>query len=124
MIAVPGSVAGTGFRQENVWAALAYVSFIPAVVFLSVGSFKHNRLVRFHSWQSIFFDVALIVAGLALRVLFALVSWIPRLGYLLGLLAFLIAGLACAVVWVVLVVKALQGELFKLPIIGHFAEKA
>jgi uncharacterized membrane protein len=124
MIAVPAGMAGTGFHNENILAALAYFTFIPAVVFLNVKSLRHNRLLQFHSWQSIFFDLALILAALALRILFALFSLIPRLGYLLGWLAFLIAGLACAIVWVVLVVKALQGELFKLPMIGDFAEKA
>jgi uncharacterized membrane protein len=35
----------------------------------------------------------------------------------------MVVTLAFLVVWVVLVVKALQGEMFKLPVVGDFAER-
>jgi uncharacterized membrane protein len=124
MIAVPAEVAGTGLLADNVAAALAYVTFIPAIVFLRVKPFNHNRLVRFHSWQSIFFAIAAAVAALLLRILFSLLSLVPRLGYLLGSLGVLVVGLGFVILWVVVVVKAFQGEQFKLPVIGDFAEKA
>jgi uncharacterized membrane protein len=124
MIAVPAEVASTGFLRENVAAALAYFTFIPAIVFLRVKPFNHNRLVRFHSWQSIFLAIAAAVAALLLRILFFLLSLVPRLGYLLGSLGVLVVGLGFVILWVVVVVKAFQGEQFKLPVIGDFAEKA
>jgi uncharacterized membrane protein len=124
MIAVPAEVASTGFLRENVAAALAYVTFIPAIVFLRLKPFNHNRLVRFHSWQSICFAIAAALASLVLRILFFVLSLVPRLGYLLGSLAVLVAGLGFAILWLVVLIKAFQGELFKLPVIGDFAEKA
>jgi uncharacterized membrane protein len=124
MIAVPAEVASTGFLRENVAAALAYVTFIPAIVFLRLKPFNHNRLVRFHSWQSILFAIAAAVASLMLRILFFVFSLVPRLGYLLGSLAVLVVGLGFAILWLVVLIKAFQGELFKLPVIGDFAEKA
>jgi uncharacterized membrane protein len=124
MIAVPAAVATTGFLKENVAAALAYVTFVPAIIFLRVRPFNHNRLVRFHSFQSIFFAIAVIVTGIALRVLFYMLSLIPRFGYLLASLAVLVVVLGFTILWLVVMVKALQGELFKLPVIGDFAEKA
>jgi uncharacterized membrane protein len=123
MIVAPATVATTGSLKENVAAALAYVTFIPAAIFLSLKSFKHNRLVRFHSWQSIFLEIAVILAGVALRLLFPLFSLIPWLGYLFAWLAVLLVALACLILWLVIVVKALQGEMFKLPVIGDFAER-
>ncbi|HXZ32281.1 MAG TPA: hypothetical protein VEH30_08365 [Terriglobales bacterium] len=114
----------TGFAKENVVAALAYVTFIPAIVFLASRPFRHNRLVRFHSWQSILFVIALVLAGVVLRFLFSLLSLIPGLGYLLASLSVLIIVLGCVILWLVLLLKALQGEMFKLPLIGDFAEKA
>lgn len=123
MIIAP-SLAATGFLRGNVAAALAYVTFVPAVIFLALRPFQHNRLVRFHSWQSIFFDITIVLVGIALRFLFSLFSLIPRLGYLLASLGVLTSALGCLILWVVLLLKALQGEMFKLPLIGHFAEKA
>jgi len=58
-----------------------------------------------------------------LRVVFWLCAFMPRFGYLLGSLAVLLAGLASVILWLLLVGKALRGERFKVPIIGHFAEK-
>jgi uncharacterized membrane protein len=123
MIVAPAAVAMTGLLKENVAAALAYVTFIPAAIFLSLRAFKHNRLVRFHSWQSILLDMAVILAGVVLRLLFSLFSLIPWLGYLLAWLAVLVVALGCVILWLVIVVKALQGEMFKLPVIGDFAER-
>lgn len=123
MIAVPAEVASTGFLRENAAAALAYVTFIPAIVFLRLKPFNHNRLVRFHSWQSIFFAIAAALASLVLRILFFLLSLVPRLGYLVGSLVVVMVALGFVMAWLVVLIKAFQGELFKLPIIGDLAEK-
>jgi len=124
MIAVPAAVAANGLLKENLAAALAYFTFIPAIIFLRVKPFNRNRLVRFHSWQSIFLAITVVLAAIVLRILFFVLSLIPRFGYLLASLAVLVVGLGFIVLWLVVVVKAVQGELFKLPVIGDFAEKA
>lgn len=124
MIAVPAAVGTTGFLKENLAAALAYVTFIPAIVFLRLRPFNHNRLVRFHSWQSICLAIAGVLVAIGLRILFFVLSLIPRFGYLLGSLAVLVVGLGFTILWLVGLIKAFQGELFKLPVIGDFAEKA
>lgn len=124
MIAVPAAVADTGFLKENLAAALAYLTFIPALIFLRVRPYNHNRLVRFHSFQSIFLAIAVIMAGTILRMLFFILSLIPRFGYLLASLAVLVVTLGFVILWLVVMVKAFQGELFKLPVIGGFAERA
>ena len=62
-----------------------------------------------------------VVVGALLRVVGFVVFFIPMFG---PLLVWLVSGmviLAFFVVWVVLVVKALQGEMFKLPLVGDFA---
>jgi len=114
----------TGWLRENVAGALAYVTFVPAIIFLRIKPFKRNHFVRFHSWQSIFLLIAGVVIGVAMKVIFSILTLIPRVGYLFGWLTVLLVSLAWAFVWLVVLVKALQGELFKLPIIGDFAEKA
>lgn len=102
-----------GALPETLAGALAYL-LLPAVVFLLLDPYKKNHFVRFHSIQCIFF----FVIGIALLLLcFAVIS--P----LFVLLISLIAGLALFLVWFVLIVKALQGEMLRLPLIGQLAAK-
>jgi len=124
MIAIPGAVASTGFLKENVAAALAYFTFIPAVIFLLAMPFKRNHFVRFHSFQSILLLLAGLLIALVTRLLFQLLTVIPRLGYLLAGLMVMLISLAWVLLWAVTMVKAFQGEFFKLPFIGDIAERA
>jgi uncharacterized membrane protein len=100
-----------GVLPEKVAGALAYL-LLPAIVFLLVEPYSKDRFVRFHSFQCL----GLCLAGFAL-------FFIPAIGRLSLALVFLIVILAFFAVWVVLMVKALQGEMFKLPVVGHFAER-
>jgi uncharacterized membrane protein len=110
--------------KDNLTAAVAYVTFIPAIVFVLFEPFKRNRFVRFHSFQSIFLAIATILAGVAMRILYSLLALIPVLGYLLAWLALGVALLGWVMLWLVLLVKAVQGETLRLPLIGSLAEKA
>jgi len=110
-------------RNDNLIAAAAYVTIIPAIFFVLAEPFKRNRFVRFHSFQSIFLAAATIVAAIAMRILYSLFALIPGLGYLLAWLTSAVVLLGWVILWLVLVVKALQGETFRLPWIGNLAEK-
>ncbi len=55
--AVPAAPAA-GAMADNVAGMLAYVTIIPAIIFLVMEPYNRNRFVRFHSFQSIFFGVA------------------------------------------------------------------
>jgi uncharacterized membrane protein len=104
-------------------AAAAYITFIPAIVVLLITRLRQNRFIRFHSFQSIFFTVATIAITIALRILYSILTLIPVAGYLLAWLALTVAVLALGILWLVLLVKALQGQFFRLPVIGNLAEK-
>ncbi len=112
-----------GSFRDNLAAALAYVSFIPAVILLRLRRYKRNNLVRFHALQSIFLAVAAALVAIVVRILFALLSLIPRFGYLFACLAVFVAVVAGVMVWLVLLIKALQGKRFKLPVIGSLADR-
>jgi uncharacterized membrane protein len=111
-----------GALPETVAGALAYL-LLPAIVFLLVEPYKGNRFVRFHSFQVLGLCLAGLVVGAALRVAGFLLFFIPVVAPLLLLLVSMVVGLAFFTVWAVLVVKALQGEMFKLPLVGEFAER-
>jgi uncharacterized membrane protein len=110
--------------KDNLLAALAYITFMPAVIFVLIEPFKRNRFIRFHSFQSIFLTVAAIVIAFALRILYSVFTLIPVVGYLIAWLALAVAVLGWGILWLVLLVKALQGQTFRLPLIGSLAEKA
>jgi uncharacterized membrane protein len=115
-------IGTTGGIRDKIAAALAY-TFVGAIIFLLVERFKKNRFIRFHSFQSIFLVVVGVAIGIALRLTFVVLSMIPLLGQLLVLLISMGAFLGGVILWMVLLVKALQGEVFKLPFIGDLAEK-
>ncbi len=100
----------TGLEQ-NTAAVLAYVFlFVGGLVFFLLE--KENKYVRFHAMQSIVVFGAYTVAAIILSVI-PVIGWI--FSVLLGALAFIL--------WIVCIVKASQGQMFKLPIAGDIAEK-
>ena len=116
--ATAGTAASASGLTDNVAGALAYVTIIPAIVFLILEPFNKKRFVRFHSWQCIAFAVAWTVLWIALGI----IGHIPVLGWATVFLWPLIS-LAGLILWIILVLKAYQGQMFKLPIIGDMAEK-
>jgi uncharacterized membrane protein len=108
---VPPGKSSTGL-DANVAAALAYaLGFVSGAAFLL--SERENSFVRFHAMQSI-------IVFLGLSVACILLQSIPLLGMLLAV--FIVIPLS-AILWLVLMFKAYQGELFKLPVVGEIAEQ-
>jgi len=112
-----------GIFHENIAGALAYFPFIPATVFLFVAPYNKNRFVRFHAIQSLLFCAAGILIAFALKLGGLLLFIIPVVGPLVLVLISMFVGLAALVIWLVLLVKAFQGEMFKLPGLGDFSEQ-
>ncbi|HTW57643.1 MAG TPA: hypothetical protein VMD99_05930 [Terriglobales bacterium] len=111
-----------GALPENLAGALAYLTFIPAIFFLLRPPFSRNRFVRFHSVQCLLFWLACVSAAAALRLASLVLILLPLLGPLLVTLLYVIPALASVVIWAVLLVKAFQGEMFQLPVLGLLAE--
>jgi uncharacterized membrane protein len=107
-----------GGMTDNVAGMLAYVTIIPAIVFLLVAPYNKSKFVRFHSFQCIFLTLAWIALGIALSIL----ASIPVLGWL-TVLIWPIVGLAGLALWIILLIKANQGQMWKVPFVGDFAEK-
>jgi len=106
----PSQPAQSGL-SDNAAGALAYVTIIPAIIFLIVEPYNKNPYIRFHSWQSIFLGIA------AFAISF--INIIPILGQIIFLLGMLVLFVA----WLIVLLKALKGERYKLPFIGNLAEK-
>jgi uncharacterized membrane protein len=121
-----GAPAGTGAAPsvqaggltDNVAGMLAYVTIIPAILFLVLEPYNRSRFIRFHAFQSIFFYVAWMVLWVALTFVGAL----PVLGWATVLLWPLL-GLGGLILWILLLMKAYGGQMWKLPVVGDLAEK-
>jgi uncharacterized membrane protein len=111
-----------GVFSEGIAAALAYLSFIPALIFLFREPYRSNRFVRFHSVQCLLCWLVAIVIASLLRLLSLVIFWIPVAGPLLFVVIAAISALAAFLLWIVLIVKSAQGETFKLPWIGNYAD--
>jgi uncharacterized membrane protein len=112
-----GSASGL---SDNAVGAIAYLTFIPAVVFLLMEPYNRNSYVRFHAWQSILLSVAAIAVDMVLG--FVLVFALMFSPYL-HLAAWRLIELCWLAVWLVCILNAAQGKRFKLPVIGILAEQ-
>jgi uncharacterized membrane protein len=113
----PSTVTQSGL-SDSAAGGLAYVTVIPAIVFLIVEPFNKNSYVRFHSWQSIFMAIAWVVVEVGLMI----VGRVPGIGWLTFIIGPLV-GLGFLILWIIVMINAFNGKRFKVPIIGDFAEK-
>jgi len=111
------ATAQTGL-SDNAASGLAYLTIIPAIIFLLVAPYNQNSTVRFHSWQSIFLGIAWIAVWIVLGI----VGAIPFLN-LVDIILFPLVGLAFLIVWLIVMIQAFQGKRFSLPFIGDLAAK-
>ena len=97
--------------QENVAGLLCYLgAWVTGIIFLILE--PKNRFVRYHALQSIVTFGGLSIASFFLAFM-PFTGWV--INTLLGVLSFIL--------WVVLMVKAYQGEKYKLPVAGDLAEQ-
>lgn len=104
--------------NDNVLGAVAYLTIVPAIVFLLIEPYNKNRFVRFHSLQCLLLAGAIIVLNTANIV----IGFVPVLGFVTFLTTPLVF-LAMVAAWLIAVIKAFNGEEFRLPIIGDMAAR-
>ncbi len=103
--------------EQRAVAAAAYLPLLPAAVILFLPAFRANRFVRFHAWQSISLWVVFFILSSAALLLSNIAAAMAFL--LFGILA----SLAMLFLWIVLSLKAWQGERFELPLFGELAAR-
>lgn len=97
--------------NENLMAAASYLlGFVTGIIMLLIE--KQSKFVRFHAMQSTILFGGVFLANIAL-------GFIPILGWLVGL----VLSLTAFILWIVLMWKAFQGEMYKVPYVGELAEK-
>lgn len=112
--------------DTNVGALLCYlpvcgVSLIYSIIVLVTD--KTNKMVRFHAFQSLLLTAGYIVMVIAISIIAAILAQVSgTLGGLFSLLIWLVM-LAFLGLMILGCVKAYQGSMFKLPVIGDMADK-
>jgi uncharacterized membrane protein len=104
---------GTARGRDGVLCYLAGILF--PIIFLTTAPYKTDRFIRFHSFQSVAFTMMWVfVIGTArlLREQTAVVATV-----LSG------AWIVFFITWILLMVKAYQGKIFKLPLVGTLASR-
>jgi len=118
------AAAGTAMAS-NVAGLLTYIlGFITGIIFLVIEPYKNDKFVRFHAFQSIFFNVALIVFWIAYMIVASILGFVSLgiLTIVMGLVG-LVISLAILAYWIFLMYKAYNNELYKIPFIGDLAAK-
>lgn len=115
--------------DANVGAMLCYVGNLVCALgliysIIVIVTDKTNKLARFHAFQSVLLSATGLVIGIAVQILagIAAAANSGMLAMLIGLVM-LVFGLVMLVAVIFTAVKAFQGQIFKLPIIGNLADK-
>jgi uncharacterized membrane protein len=107
---VPPQAAAESGLSDNVAGALAYITILPAILFLILADYNKRPFVRFHAFQCI----GMAVCAFA----FGVIAIIPILGWIIAI----VGDLTLLVCWIMCIIKAYGGEKWKVPIIGNFVE--
>ncbi len=107
-----GGPAPAAGMTDNVAGGLAYITVIPAILFLIISPYNRRPFIRFHAFQCIF----LALAGMVASVL----HLIPFFGTMLAIVIHCVI----FVLWLIALALAFQGKKFVIPFIGPFAEQA
>lgn len=85
---------------------------------------KSNKLTRFHAFQSLLLSAAAVVVGFVFSMIFG-TAMLTNSGAMFGLggLLYSVFGLAMMAAVIFASIKAFQGQIFKLPVIGDLADK-
>jgi uncharacterized membrane protein len=106
----PEADSSTGM-SANVAGLLCYVlTWVTGIIFVVLE--KKSTFVKFHAWQSIMTFGVLTVAELIL-------AWIPFVGWILSILI----GILMFILWIILMIQAGTGKMWKVPWAGDWAEK-
>jgi uncharacterized membrane protein len=116
--------------SPNTASLLSYI-WIPVTSIIVLVTEKENRLVRFHAFQALFMGLGIFAATIVLAIVVGVLAFVagvisPYLGLIvsmISLLVWIIIALALLGLWVLCLVKAYRGEMYKLPVVGKYAEK-
>src|SRR5215213_1474220 len=111
--------------SPNAASLISYI-WIPVTSIIVLVTEKENCLVRFHAFQSLFMGLMIFALTIVLSVVIGVLMLVagaisPYLGILvsvISLLVWIIIAFALLALWVLCLVRAYRGAMFKLPVVG------
>ena len=105
-------------RTASVLCYVPWMGWIAAIVVLASNTFRNDRTVRFHAFQGLYLFVALLI-----------VQWVfePKPWHFEGVPHFPVAHImqvALLVLSIFMMVKAGEGRVYSLPVLGDLAERS
>ncbi len=98
--------------SDNMAGGIAYITIVPAILFLIMAPYNRRSFVRFHSFQCL------------LLALVSIVSNVLHIIPFFGTILMMMVNLVIFVLWLVAMIQAFQGRKFLIPLIGPMAEQA
>lgn len=117
------AAAPAAAANDNVLGAVAYITLIPAIIFLLIEPYNKNRFIRFHSLQCLLLGATGLVLGITNTILSLVIGFIPVIGWILSILLSFGIMFAMLGAWLIAIIKAYNGEEYRLPLIGDMAAK-
>ena len=90
---MPDDTVQSGLN-DNTAGALAYVTIIPAIVFLVAAPYNQNSYIRFHAWQCIFLSIGWF--ALCIIAVIPILGWIV---FAVGAIALFIGWIMCCLLY-------------------------
>ena len=111
--------------DENIAGLICYLgAWVTGIIFIALE--KENKIVRFHAWQSFLTFLPLMILSWVIGWIGA-PKWSWNYGWEPGIPALVwvswILWLLTLILWIILMLKAYQGEKLKIPVVGDIAEK-
>ena len=107
--------------EPNVAAGLSYFTWIAGLIFFLIE--KQNRFVRFNAMQSMLLTAAYVILWVAIDIVFGILGNISTALACVSLPLTSLLGLGVFILWLICVINAFQGKLFKIPFIGDYADR-
>ena len=112
----PEWFSGVSNRTAAILCYIPVIGWIAAVAVLAANRFRQDRTLRFHAFQGLYLFVAWLIVSEVISPILHPISYILHLGGLLHA--------ALVFVWIFMIVKASQDEVYSLPVIGELAERS
>ena len=112
----PPPSQGGQSQNRTIMVILAYLGILALIPLLVE---KDDKDVQWHAK----YGIVLAVAWIALSVILTILTSIPGLGWILGCAVGPVLWIVILVVHIIAIVKAVNGERFRLPVLADFADK-
>ena len=103
-------------QNDNVMAAVATIPLVGLIIYFAMSD--ASDFVKFYAKQSI----GLLLIGIIITIVSFVIGFIPFLGWIISLLLGIL-NLGLFIAWLVLLINALQGNRFRLPVVADLTDQ-